>query len=196
LDNDDSVSNFDDAIAKKNRHNTASAASNVTQKNTVINDDEDSQFINESTAMDVTSKSKSLFGDLDDDDLDDTEEDEDEEEEEEETVEQQQQQQQQQVQGQKADPVAKNLNLEYDLSQSSDEEEEEDEENSELNRTLQKLVGELSEIQDERKKREIEIQPINNPVLKAHLSSRLNKLIDDERKKMAEIDEIKSLLNK
>ncbi len=146
--------------------------------------------------MDVTSKSKSLFGDLDDDDLDDTEEDEDEEEEEEETVEQQQQQQQQQVQGQKADPVAKNLNLEYDLSQSSDEEEEEDEENSELNRTLQKLVGELSEIQDERKKREIEIQPINNPVLKAHLSSRLNKLIDDERKKMAEIDEIKSLLNK
>ena len=67
--------------------------------------------------------------------------------------------------------------------------------NVELNAKLSKLMDELQRIQEERKRREIEINPINNPVLKAHLSSRLNNLIDDEKRKTEEINEIKFLLN-
>lgn len=63
---------------------------------------------------------------------------------------------------------------------------------SELNNQLNKLLDELAKIQEERKRREIEIEPINNPVLKAHLSSRLRVLLDEENKKRNEIEEIKS----
>lgn len=83
-----------------------------------------------------------------------------------------------------------------------DDDDEDDEENSrmfdgdktksELNNQLNKLLDELAKIQEERKRREKEIAPINNPVLKAHLSSRLRVLLDEENKKRNEIEEIKS----
>ncbi len=66
---------------------------------------------------------------------------------------------------------------------------------TELQSKLDKLMDELQKIKEERRKREIEINPINNPVLKAHLSSRLNNLIEEEKKKINEIEEIKTLLN-
>lgn len=64
-----------------------------------------------------------------------------------------------------------------------------------LKQKLNKLMDELHRITEERKRREVEINPINNPVLKAHLSSRLNNLIEEENKKTNEINELKSLLN-
>jgi hypothetical protein len=67
--------------------------------------------------------------------------------------------------------------------------------NAELNGKLNKLKDELQRIQEERKRKEIEINPINNPQLKALLTSRLNNLIEEERRKTEEIDEIKSLLS-
>ncbi len=66
---------------------------------------------------------------------------------------------------------------------------------SELNAKLGQLMGELQRIRDDRSKRENEIKNINNPVLKAHLTSRLNNLIEDENRKQSEIDEIRSELN-
>lgn len=68
-------------------------------------------------------------------------------------------------------------------------------EKQELNQKLTRLKEELHRIQEERRKREIEINPINNPVLKAHLSSRLNSLIDEENRKTKEIDDLTALLN-
>lgn len=67
--------------------------------------------------------------------------------------------------------------------------------NAELNTKLNKLRDELQRIQEERKRKEIEINPINNPVLKARLTSLLNNLIEEERRKTEEIDEILSLLS-
>lgn len=66
---------------------------------------------------------------------------------------------------------------------------------AEMRNKLAQLEDELKRIKEERRKREIEISSINNPVLKKHLSSRLNNLIDDESKKTNEIEELKSLLN-
>ena len=67
--------------------------------------------------------------------------------------------------------------------------------NAELNGKLNKLKDELQRIQEERKRKEIEINPINNPQLKALLTSRLNNLIEEERRKTEEIEEIKSLFS-
>lgn len=66
---------------------------------------------------------------------------------------------------------------------------------TEMNNKLANLIDELQKIKDDRETRENEIKNINNPVLKAHLTSRLNNLIEEENKKQSEIDEIKSLLN-
>ncbi len=66
---------------------------------------------------------------------------------------------------------------------------------NELNSKLNKLIDELQKIKDERVKRETEINNINNPGLKAHLSSRLNNLIEEENKKQNEIDDIRSAID-
>jgi len=65
---------------------------------------------------------------------------------------------------------------------------------NELIDKLNKLLGEIQIIQEGGERREIEINPINNPVLKAHLSSRLNNLIEDENKKKKEIEQTQNLL--
>jgi transcription initiation factor TFIID subunit 7 len=104
------------------------------------------------------------------------------------------------------------LGFEEDDDLDSDEEDEDDEEEKksnnneedddqdgddkeEIRNQLGSLHEDLKRIQEDRKKREIEISSINNPVLKAHLTSRLNILIDEEGKKLAKIDELKALLN-
>ena len=66
---------------------------------------------------------------------------------------------------------------------------------AELNTKLNKLMDELQKLKDDRNKREIEINNINNPVLKAHLTSRLNSLIDEELRKNNEINELRALLS-
>lgn len=65
---------------------------------------------------------------------------------------------------------------------------------SELTSKLNTLMDELKKIQEERKRKEIEIQPINNPVLKNYLTSKLNNLIEEENKKQNEIEEIKRFI--
>ena len=87
------------------------------------------------------------------------------------------------------------LNFASSLSSSPQSQNGGDNSKAELNSKLAKLMDELERIREERHKREIEIQPINNPVLKAHLSSRLNNLIEEENRKANEIEELKSLMN-
>lgn len=64
-----------------------------------------------------------------------------------------------------------------------------------LSAKLLTLKDELQKIRDDREKRENEIKNINNPVLKKHLTSRLNNLIEEENRKQAEIDEVTAELN-
>lgn len=71
---------------------------------------------------------------------------------------------------------------------------QQDDPKSDLVSKLNSLVDQLNKIQEERKRKEIEIQPINNPVLKTYLTSKLNNLIEEENKKQIEIKEIKKLL--
>ena len=66
---------------------------------------------------------------------------------------------------------------------------------NELKEKLNRLMEELDQIKSERKRREDEINAIPNPALRKHLQSRLNNLIEDENKKMDEIEELKSNLN-
>jgi transcription initiation factor TFIID subunit 7 len=65
---------------------------------------------------------------------------------------------------------------------------------NELKEKLNRLMDELDQIKGERKRREDEINAIPNPALRKHLQSRLNNLIEDENKKMDEIEELKSNL--
>ncbi len=97
----------------------------------------------------------------------------------------------------KADKPADDFNF-SDLSSSSnsmDGGKEESNNKAALSDKLNGLMDELQKIQDDRKKLENEIKNINNPVLKAHLSSRLKNLIDEEERKQGEIDEVKTELN-
>ncbi len=98
----------------------------------------------------------------------------------------------------KTDKRAEDLNF-SDLSSSSNSMDVAKEQNNNfktaLNDKLNGLMHELKKIQDDRKKLENEIKNINNPVLKAHLSSRLKNLIDEEERKQGEIDEVKTELN-
>ena len=88
------------------------------------------------------------------------------------------------------------LNFASSLSSSPQSKNEQASDNkAELSSRLITLIDELDKIKEERRKREIEIEPINNPVLKAHLSSRLNNLIEEENRKSNEIEEIKSMIN-
>jgi transcription initiation factor TFIID subunit 7 len=66
---------------------------------------------------------------------------------------------------------------------------------NELKEKLNRLMDELDQIKSERKRREDEINAIPNPALRKHLQSRLNNLIEDENKKIDEIEELKSILN-
>jgi len=90
--------------------------------------------------------------------------------------------------------------LGYDLSSSSS-----DESNSEsvygsaskvneLNEKLSKLHEELDVIRLRKKKQEDEINHIGNPVLKGRLLPVLNEIIEEERLKTAEIEEVKAML--
>lgn len=95
----------------------------------------------------------------------------------------------------KKDKTQEDLNF-SDLSSSSNSVDEArgKDNKSELNAKLSRLTDELQRIREDREKRESEIKNINNPVLKAHLSSRLNNLIDEENKKQSEIEEIRAQL--
>ncbi|RNA23347.1 transcription initiation factor TFIID subunit 7 [Brachionus plicatilis] len=65
---------------------------------------------------------------------------------------------------------------------------------SEIASKLNNLMEELNKIQEERRRKEIEIEPINNPVLKNYLTSKLNSLIEEENKKHIQVEELKKLL--
>ena len=60
---------------------------------------------------------------------------------------------------------------------------------------MNKLMDELDEIKVKRRKQEDEINQINNPVLKTRLMPLLNDLIEEEKNKNFEIDNLRSLMN-
>lgn len=57
------------------------------------------------------------------------------------------------------------------------------------------LIEELKTIQDKKKKQEDEINQISNPVLKGRLLPILNEIIEEEKQKKNEIDQLKSKMN-
>jgi hypothetical protein len=146
--------------------------------------EQENKTTKKNTKVSINTKA-TIFGDFDEDDDSQSQFEEDEEEEGEDTK-------------QKA----------TDFSLSEDEEDEEEEEatqnetqeegdeNEELMQNLQRLNDELNTIQEKRMKQEQEIMPITNPVLKAHLLSRLNNLIDEENRKLQEIEHLKAMINK
>ena len=88
------------------------------------------------------------------------------------------------------------FNFGSDLSSSSSDSMDTNKVNrSELNAKLTALMDELERITEDREKREREIKNINNPVLKANFTTRLNNLIEDQNRKQSEIDELKEKLN-
>lgn len=94
----------------------------------------------------------------------------------------------------KKDKTTEDLNF-SDLSSSDGEDATTSKDDkSELNSKLSRLTDELQRIREDREKRESEIKNINNPVLKAHLTSRLNNLIEEENRKQSEIDGIRAEL--
>lgn len=88
------------------------------------------------------------------------------------------------------------FNFGSDLSSSSSDSMDTNKVNrNELNAKLSVLMDELQRITEDREKREREIKNINNPVLKANFTTRLNNLIEDQNRKQSEIDELKEKLN-
>lgn len=66
---------------------------------------------------------------------------------------------------------------------------------NEINMKLEKLEEELEKIKRNRKNQEDEINAINNPVLKGRLLTVLNDMIEDEKNKLSQIEELKMSLN-
>jgi len=60
---------------------------------------------------------------------------------------------------------------------------------------MNRLMDELDDIKIKRRKQEDEINQINNPVLKTRLMPLLNELIEEEKIKNSEIDNLKKLMN-
>lgn len=165
---DDSLSNFEDSnIGYANA--TESDASNLdSSKFVALKDDENSPQINKTKNLDILDANSRNPDDMDNEmSLD-------------------------------ANAVVKKPDGDFnfsDLSSSSDSTTDNKSNQNELNDKLNKLMEELKKIRSDREKRENEIKNIPNPALKAHLTSGLNKLIEEENRKQSEIDEIKSELN-
>ena len=60
---------------------------------------------------------------------------------------------------------------------------------------LAELEQELEKIREDRRKKENELNSIKNPVLKAQFTPGLNNLINEENKKLNEIEQTKFMLN-
>jgi transcription initiation factor TFIID subunit 7 len=66
---------------------------------------------------------------------------------------------------------------------------------NELNKKLEQLLDDHEQVQVQRKRQEEEINQINNPVLKSRLLPRLNELIDEESRKLGEIENLRHTLS-
>lgn len=168
-------------------------------------DEDDEEDENSRVAASKTKEltTKSLFGESDENDSDAPESEEDEDEEVD-TFDEDDDDKTRGSEISKPRTSQTTANLAYDLSLSSSDHnnteleasQQQQQADDHLTESLNKLMNELAKIQEDRKKREIDVQAINNPVLKARLSSTLNNLIEEENRKLDEIAQVKSMMNK